>query len=505
MNLSENQQKILQAIQKGPGSARSVSILTNLDPSDVNEYMDYLEAEGYITGAKRRPTDQIGAAEYSYSNLTGKGRVAINESNNNVTNHSAPKYDFRGAQFAGGFAETVQGNQVGGVINHQTFNGPVGNAAINNYGTMSTSPGTMSTPPETLQNSTQMEWTGKKIAALHEALLSAYPRQAEIKRLLRAELDLRLNTLAGGSNYSETLDALLEALEAENRLLEFALAAHRNKPTNVKLKAFIQSLSADPQQTTAQNLQVQQGPSFEWRGSDDDRQLEGLLTRREVDSYDVAFIQQASQPAAAVCRVELPNEESIGTGFLIAKNLLLTNYHVIALEEDSDPHELLDQITLRFGYLTTKTGQGAQGQTFKLAPQPLLKFQTVDQGLDYALLKIEDAILTDHSLQPVRTSQGRPPNPDTNIHVLQHPEGQTLKVAFSNNGITGVYERDGLIQYVSNTSVGSSGSPCFNDNWELVAVHHAQVPATFGVKCEGILYQAIYRDIASVLSEYLTR
>ncbi|PZV07887.1 MAG: pentapeptide repeat-containing protein [Leptolyngbya sp.] len=29
-----------------------------------------------------------------------------------------PKYDLRGAQFAGGFAETVQGNQVGGIINN---------------------------------------------------------------------------------------------------------------------------------------------------------------------------------------------------------------------------------------------------------------------------------------------------------------------------------------------------------------------------------------------------
>ena len=30
-----------------------------------------------------------------------------------------PKYDLRGAQFAGGFAETVQGDQIGGTINNQ--------------------------------------------------------------------------------------------------------------------------------------------------------------------------------------------------------------------------------------------------------------------------------------------------------------------------------------------------------------------------------------------------
>lgn len=35
-----------------------------------------------------------------------------------VAQNQGSKYDMRGAQFAGGFAETVQGNQVGGIINN---------------------------------------------------------------------------------------------------------------------------------------------------------------------------------------------------------------------------------------------------------------------------------------------------------------------------------------------------------------------------------------------------
>jgi hypothetical protein len=34
----------------------------------------------------------------------------------------ASKYDMRGAQFAGGFAETVQGDQIGGIINNYGAN-----------------------------------------------------------------------------------------------------------------------------------------------------------------------------------------------------------------------------------------------------------------------------------------------------------------------------------------------------------------------------------------------
>ena len=51
-----------------------------------------------------------------------------------LSQNQAPKYDLRGSQFAGGFAETVQGDQVGGTV--QNFHGPVGNVAGTNYGSM---------------------------------------------------------------------------------------------------------------------------------------------------------------------------------------------------------------------------------------------------------------------------------------------------------------------------------------------------------------------------------
>ncbi len=345
-----------------------------------------------------------------------------------------------------------------------------------------------------------MEWSGEEIDGLHQALLSAYKR-SDLRRLLRTEMDLKLDEVAGGSNDRDVFFSLIEMLEAEDRLCELLEAAKRKNPGNAKLKAFTarscSELCAEA---------VNQGPAFEWRGASDDKELQGLLRpRRDIDAYDVAFLKHMSKPAEAVCLIELSGEESeenaIGTGFLIARDLLLTNYHVIAPDKDDDPYAFLDRIMLRFGYLMTPDGRGERGQTFQLAPDPLVKFGTVDQGLDYALLRIEPKILSDQSLEPVRT-QTKLPDKDMNIHILQHPEGQTMQAAFSNNGITGVYERDGLIQYVSQTALGSSGSPCFNDNWELVAMHHAQMAANFGgVKCEGILYKAIYEEIMPFLPQ----
>jgi hypothetical protein len=37
--------------------------------------------------------------------------------------------------------------------------------------------------------------------------------------------------------------------------------------------------------------------------------------------------------------------------------------------------------------------------------------------------------------------------------------------------------------------------PCFDENWYLVALHHAQKAKTFGSIREGILFANIYQDI----------
>lgn len=115
------------------------------------------------------------------------------------------------------------------------------------------------------------------------------------------------------------------------------------------------------------------------------------------------------------------------------------------------------------------------------------------------MLQVESKIKQEKDIKPARWDGNKLPVEKMGINILQHPEGDSMKLSISQDGITGVYENSGLIQYVNKTALGSSGSPCFDENWCLVALHHAQRAKTFGTIREGILFASIYQEIKSHL------
>ncbi|MBK8565873.1 MAG: trypsin-like peptidase domain-containing protein [Saprospiraceae bacterium] len=108
--------------------------------------------------------------------------------------------------------------------------------------------------------------------------------------------------------------------------------------------------------------------------------------------------------------------------------------------------------------------------------------------LDYALLKLRDD-LGNALASNVRGYPGDSIMPrgwltfnktgvqlkekDTLI-IVQHPDD--LPIQLSNNNAESVIGFDAgkqRVRYKTNTAKGSSGSPCFNEDWDLVALHHA--------------------------------
>lgn len=319
-----------------------------------------------------------------------------------------------------------------------------------------------------------MELRGDQFKQLREALQDAYRGKPKLKLLLREELNEQPNNIVGDGNLEEIVTELIEWAEEQGKLDKLVSAAIRRNPGNYRLRLFVESFGILPSE--AKRVAIASfGLEFAWRGPTEELELQGFR-RRKPELWDVAFLSRGIDQAASVCRIEIEGQGAIGTGFLVSRDLLLTNYHVF---EDGGLTENLSQWRLNFGRMTSAIGTETTGQTFRLADSSIMHSSSTDK-LDYVLLRVESAILETKAIRPVDYIQ-KSPQKGTGIHVLQHPDGEAMKIVFGTNGITGVCEDYGLIQYISQTSTGSSGSPCFNDDWQLVALHHAMRATTFGV------------------------
>jgi hypothetical protein len=56
------------------------------------------------------------------------------------------------------------------------------------------------------------------------------------------------------------------------------------------------------------------------------------------------------------------------------------------------------------------------------------------------------------------------------LAILHHPLGAPIKLAFDTQAVLSVNPT--RVRYTTNTDQGSSGSPCFDQDWGLVALHH---------------------------------
>ncbi|MBS9394372.1 MAG: trypsin-like peptidase domain-containing protein [Dolichospermum sp. LBC05a] len=348
-----------------------------------------------------------------------------------------------------------------------------------------------------------MQLSGSERKELRKALVDAYRTPKQLRTMVNEELGENLEAIAGGDNLNDIAFELIQWAEARSKIHELILAASVENSENTRLKNFCHNiakklfiLNPGISETT-----VTISPNIEWLGTTEDIQLENWL-QAEQDWYDAIFLKRAVENFASVCKVEIPSQNITGTGVLIAKNFVLTNYHVLTSEKQPDIYINAHDTILRFGYLGSDS---ITEKVFKLdREKPIVSSSPAEEGkLDYVLLQVEESIMQTNDIKPANYNGNNILVKGQGINILQHPKGETLKVSLTKDGITGVDEEKGLVEYVSRTDGGSSGSPCFDESWNLVALHHAQINRLFGAVRgsirQGILFNSIYEEIKSYL------
>ncbi len=316
------------------------------------------------------------------------------------------------------------------------------------------------------------ELSYKQEARLHKALVAAFEDQDAFGRVMQYGMGQNLSHIVGGGVGLDTVvQKAIDWCRARDRLIELLTAAREFNPTNSKLRVVAEGIGLAPAVPAGGKPEriILQDAGFQdvepWRDA---------MCRAEL----------------AVCRIE-QNGKGIGTGFLIGPSTVITNHHVFADVFSGSVDA--SQMACRFDHKYTSEGsQVTTGETFELDAEWRID-ESPENDLDFAIIRLSDT----PGESPVGGRMSAPdrgwlkptawplPSQPLPLIVLQHAMARPMQISFG-NVMTGKQE-PGRVFYNANTEPGSSGSPCFTVDWQLVALHHWGSP-TWN---RGILFQSI--------------
>jgi hypothetical protein len=324
------------------------------------------------------------------------------------------------------------------------------------------------------------ELTGAQKRELRLALVSAFPSWNELRKLTSDQLDLNLAVIVAQSgNVEDNAFELIEWATAQGRTAELLIGARNQNPGNPKLEDVAASagISSAPKLAKSALQKIVGGNTTfldvaQWRAA---------LTRAEW----------------RVCRIDYSGK-GIGTGFLVGPDLVLTNHHVV--ETLIAKKTAVANWSCRFDYKVLESGETiSNGKSIPFAadwevdsapssavdelPDP--KADPAENELDYALVRLAERA----GEAPVGKGEQAEPRGwfalSTDavdyatkhvIAILEHPLTLPMKLALGFEENLELHGADRRVRYKLPTEEGSSGSPVFDSDWNVIALHHSGDP-----------------------------
>lgn len=186
-----------------------------------------------------------------------------------------------------------------------------------------------------------------------------------------------------------------------------------------------------------------------------------------LDFVNVSFLERGFHAARSVGRVTFLDGRPQGTGWMISDRLFITNNHVISSQNAAAG------FCVEFDYELDLAGNARSVSRFRFDPGAF--FITDDRDdLDYTVIAIGErnagsAMLASFGYSPLSNATDKHVLGEV-ANIIQHPDGRYKEVVVRENRL--VSRLDSTLHYVADTEPGSSGSPVYNNDWQVIALHH---------------------------------
>jgi Trypsin-like peptidase domain/TIR domain len=269
-------------------------------------------------------------------------------------------------------------------------------------------------------------------------------------------------------------DALPEALRPLARRNAFGLTHERFRTDAQGLIKALESALAEAEETrrkaaAAMQRRVEQAASSAG-------QLEAHLVRAAPETY--RWWRRGLERASSVCAVRQRLGHLFGSGFLVRAGdlglappdelVIVTNFSVVN-EEGAFGALKADATEVVFEAVDPVQACSVEA----------IRWQSPIEQHNASVLRVQSAVV---SVAPLPLAVALPPvERNANVYIIGHPGGSELAFSFQDNQLLdhegppgGAPQIPGVsrVHYRVPTEPGSGGSPVFNENWEMIALHH---------------------------------
>jgi len=204
------------------------------------------------------------------------------------------------------------------------------------------------------------------------------------------------------------------------------------------------------------------------------------------------FLARGAQIGRSVMKLVVPRHENgqpaigptgeprrfVGTGWLIARDIVITNLHVVSARESDEPDPTGDDLAQQIAATELILDFDAPGAAATPTAKVTGALTTGARGgpRDYVLLRVAPLAAGWPAPLALRRQPPAIPREGYPVNIVQHPAGQAKRIAIRRNLLKTATASE--LQYFGDTLGGSSGSPLCNDAWEVIGLHRASGPAT---------------------------